>query len=85
MRISKIDNPTSGRFVLPQQRELYLQMKEDEKLVPMPSLEHDELESKICLGLIAKKREARISPLFLLGKIFLLYAACRLVPPIAAP
>ncbi|MGG3008451.1 YolD-like family protein [Brevibacillus parabrevis] len=45
MRISKIDNPTSGRFVLPQQRELYLQMKEDEKLVPMPALEQDELES----------------------------------------
>jgi len=31
--------------VLPQQRELYLQMKEDEKLVHMPVLEQDELES----------------------------------------
>lgn len=45
MRISKLDNPTIGRFVLPQQREMYLQMKEDEKLVPMPVLEQDELES----------------------------------------
>ncbi|WP_309479223.1 YolD-like family protein [Brevibacillus agri] len=42
---SKISNPTVGRFVLPQQRELYLQMREDEKLVPMPVLEQDELES----------------------------------------
>ncbi|GED55190.1 YolD-like family protein [Brevibacillus borstelensis] len=42
---SKISNPTVGRFVLPQQRELYLQMREDEKLVPMPALEQDELES----------------------------------------
>ncbi|WP_306418842.1 YolD-like family protein [Brevibacillus reuszeri] len=33
------------RFVLPQQRELYLQMQEDAKLVPMPVLEQDELES----------------------------------------
>ncbi|MDH6351953.1 YolD-like family protein [Brevibacillus sp. 1238] len=45
MRISKIDNPLSIRFVLPEQRELYLQMREDEKLVPMPVLEQDELES----------------------------------------
>jgi len=44
-RSSKLTNPTLGRFVLPQQRELYLQMKEDEKLVPMPALEQDELES----------------------------------------
>lgn len=44
-RSSKLTNPTLGRFVLPQQRELYLQMKEDEKLVPMPVLEQDELES----------------------------------------
>ncbi|TQK73509.1 YolD-like protein [Brevibacillus sp. AG162] len=34
-----------SRFVLPEQRELYLQMKEDDKLVPMPILGQDELES----------------------------------------
>lgn len=45
MKTSKLDNPTIGRFVLPQQRELYLLMQEDEKLVPMPVLEQDELES----------------------------------------
>lgn len=45
MRISKIDNPTMGRFVLPEQRALYLEMQEDETLVPMPVLEQDELES----------------------------------------
>lgn len=45
MRISKLSNPTLGRFVLPEQRELYLRMKEDEKLVHMPVLEQDELES----------------------------------------
>lgn len=42
---SKIDNPLSIRFVLPEQRELYLQMKADEKLVSMPMIEQDELES----------------------------------------
>ncbi|KMZ44001.1 MULTISPECIES: YolD-like family protein [Bacillales] len=42
---SKIENPFSMRFVLPEQRELYLQMKQDERLVPMPTLELDELES----------------------------------------
>lgn len=42
---SKISNPTIGRFVLPEQRELYLQMQEDETLVTMPVLEQDELES----------------------------------------
>lgn len=42
----KIDNLFgSSRFVLPEQRELYLQAKQDEKLVPMPILEQDELES----------------------------------------
>lgn len=43
--VSKLENPFSIRFVLPEQRELYLQMKEDEKLVPMPEIEQDELES----------------------------------------
>ncbi|WP_370647996.1 hypothetical protein [Brevibacillus sp. M2.1A] len=44
----KIDNLFgSSRFVLPEQRELYLSMKEDDKLVPMPILEQDELESFI--------------------------------------
>lgn len=44
--VSKLDNMfAANRFVLPEQRELYLQMKEDEKLVPMPELEQDELES----------------------------------------
>ncbi|MGG4497602.1 YolD-like family protein [Brevibacillus reuszeri] len=42
---SRIENPFSMRFVLPEQRELYLQMKEDDKLVPMQSLEQDELDS----------------------------------------
>ncbi|WP_409177521.1 YolD-like family protein [Brevibacillus fortis] len=42
----KIDNLFgSSRFVLPEQRELYLQMKEDDKLVSMPILEQDEMES----------------------------------------
>lgn len=41
---SKIENPFSMRFVLPEQRELYLQLKEDEKLVSMPVIEQDELE-----------------------------------------
>ncbi len=35
----------SSRFVLPEQREMYLQMKRDDKLVPKPILEPDELES----------------------------------------
>lgn len=42
---SKIENPLSMRFVLPEQRALYLQMKEDDKLVTMPKLEQDELGS----------------------------------------
>ncbi|MED4570295.1 YolD-like family protein [Brevibacillus agri] len=43
---SKIDNMfAASRFVLPEQRELYLQVKEDEKLVPMPVIEQDELEN----------------------------------------
>lgn len=42
----KIDNLFgSSRFVLPEQREMYLQVKQDEKLVSMPILEQDELES----------------------------------------
>jgi len=42
---SKIDDPFSMKFILPEHREFYLQTKEDEKLVPMPMLEQDELES----------------------------------------
>ncbi|UED76116.1 YolD-like family protein [Brevibacillus sp. DP1.3A] len=42
---SKLENPFSMRFVLPEQRELYLSMKEDDKLVSMPILEQDEMES----------------------------------------
>ncbi|EJL22303.1 hypothetical protein PMI05_05087 [Brevibacillus sp. BC25] len=38
-------SPLSMRFVLPEQRELYLQMKEDEKLISVPDIEQDELES----------------------------------------
>ncbi len=42
----KIDNMfAASRFVLPEQRELYLQLKEDEKLVSMPLIEQDEFES----------------------------------------
>ncbi|MCM3144396.1 YolD-like family protein [Brevibacillus sp. MER 51] len=42
----KIENLFSTmRFVLPEQRALYLQMKEDDKLVAMPIVEQDELES----------------------------------------
>ncbi|WP_419877710.1 YolD-like family protein [Brevibacillus centrosporus] len=39
---SKIENPFSIRFVLPEQRELYLQVKEDEKLTIKPVVEEDE-------------------------------------------
>lgn len=43
---SKIANVfAASRFVLPEQRSLYLKMKEEEKLVPMPEIEQDELES----------------------------------------
>ncbi|MGO0062619.1 YolD-like family protein [Brevibacillus fluminis] len=35
----------ASRFVLPEQREAYLQMREEEKLIPMPTLECDELAS----------------------------------------
>lgn len=43
---SKIENMfAASRFVLPEQRELYLHVKEDEKLVTMPFLKNDELES----------------------------------------
>lgn len=43
---SKIANVfAASRWVLPEQRELYLQTKEDEKLVSMPTIEQDELES----------------------------------------
>ncbi|WP_339167125.1 YolD-like family protein [Brevibacillus sp. FSL L8-0520] len=42
----KVDNLFgASRFVLPEHKELYLQIKEDEKLCPMPILEQDELES----------------------------------------
>lgn len=42
---SRIENPFSIRFVLPEQRAMYLQMKEDDKLVSMPVIEQDELET----------------------------------------
>lgn len=43
---SKVENIFgASRWVLPEQRELYLQMKEDEKLITRPVLEQDELES----------------------------------------
>lgn len=43
---SKIANIfAASRFVLPEQRELYLQIKEDEKLIRQPLLEQDETES----------------------------------------
>lgn len=43
---SKIANIfAASRFVLPEQRELYLQIKEDEKLIQQPVLEQDEMES----------------------------------------
>lgn len=43
---SKINNMfAASRFGPPEQRELYLQVKEDEKLVPMPVIEQDELEN----------------------------------------
>ncbi|WP_411502960.1 YolD-like family protein [Brevibacillus centrosporus] len=43
---SKVENVfAASRWVLPEQRELYLQIKEDEKLVPMPVIEQDELEA----------------------------------------
>lgn len=43
---SKVENIFgASRWVLPEQRAAYLQLREDEKLVPMPMLEQDELES----------------------------------------
>ncbi|WP_353618605.1 YolD-like family protein [Brevibacillus brevis] len=46
MMAKKTDNLFgTSRFVLSEQRELYLQMKEDDKLVPMPIFEQDEMES----------------------------------------
>jgi YolD-like protein len=43
---SKIESVfAASRWVLPEQRALYLQMKEDEKLIEQPSLEQDELEA----------------------------------------
>ncbi|WP_342405637.1 YolD-like family protein [Brevibacillus sp. FSL K6-2834] len=43
---SKIDNMfAASRFVLPEQRELYLQHREEQKLEKMPVLEEDELAS----------------------------------------
>ncbi|MFC8686295.1 YolD-like family protein [Brevibacillus porteri] len=45
-RVSKKENVfVASRFVLPEHREMYLQVKEDEKLVTMPIVEQDELES----------------------------------------
>ncbi|WGV57764.1 YolD-like family protein [Brevibacillus brevis] len=44
--VSKKENLfASSRFVLPEHREMYLQVKEDDKLVTMPLIEQDELES----------------------------------------
>ncbi|GAA4704134.1 YolD-like family protein [Brevibacillus fulvus] len=41
---SRIENIfAASRFVLPEQRELYLQLKEDQKLSEQPTLEEDEL------------------------------------------
>lgn len=41
---SKIDDLfTSSRFVLPEHRELYLEMQEEQKLAPRPEIEEDEL------------------------------------------
>lgn len=43
---SKVDNIFgASRWVLPEQRAMYLQLKEDEKLIAQPALEQDELES----------------------------------------
>ncbi|MGE7274485.1 hypothetical protein ACQKK5_23865 [Brevibacillus panacihumi] len=40
---SKVENVFgASSWVLPEQRVLYLQMKEDEKLIPQPTLEQDE-------------------------------------------
>ncbi|MGG4447655.1 YolD-like family protein [Brevibacillus porteri] len=45
-RVSKKENVfVASRFVLPEHREMYLQVKEDDKLVTMPIVEQDELES----------------------------------------
>ncbi|MFI8715454.1 YolD-like family protein [Brevibacillus brevis] len=44
--MSKKENVfVASRFVLPEHREMYLQVKEDDKLETMPILEQDELES----------------------------------------
>lgn len=43
---SKVDNIfAASRWVLPEQRASYLQLKEDQKLILQPVLEQDELES----------------------------------------
>ena len=43
---SKVENIFgASRWVLPEQRESYLQLKEDQKLISQPVLEQDELES----------------------------------------
>lgn len=58
----KIDNLfATMRFVLPEQRELYLSMKEDDKLVPMPILEQDELETFDYLLRNAHQNEKAVS------------------------
>ncbi|MBO8164249.1 MAG: YolD-like family protein [Brevibacillus sp.] len=44
MKISKKDNLfAASRFVLPEHRELYLELKRDQELIPQPILEEDEL------------------------------------------
>ncbi|WP_188066577.1 YolD-like family protein [Brevibacillus brevis] len=58
---SKIENPFSMRFVLPEQRALYLQMKEDDKLVAMPVIEQDELETFDYLLRDAQQNEKAVS------------------------
>jgi len=43
---SKVENIFgASRWVLPEQRVAYLELKEDEKLISQPVLEQDELES----------------------------------------
>ncbi|WP_289135630.1 hypothetical protein [uncultured Brevibacillus sp.] len=42
---SRIENPFSIRFVLPEQRAIYLQMNEDDKLVSTLVIEQEEFES----------------------------------------
>ncbi|MED1667041.1 hypothetical protein [Brevibacillus laterosporus] len=41
----KLENPFSIQVVPSEPKEFYLQFNEDEKLVPMPVIEQDQLES----------------------------------------